>query len=172
MRFGAHDVVPKNNNSQIANVDSAASLTLSASYFYTDHIAAEVLAAVPFKHDIKLQADGSKVASTKHLPPSVFMQYHFAPNASVRPYAGIGLNYTTFFGESTRGALAGTKLKLTDSWGLAAQAGVDFAIDDRWAVNVNVHYFDIDTEAKVNGAKAATVHIDPVGYGLMLSRKF
>lgn len=172
VRFGAHNVVPKSNNSPIANVDSAASLTVSASYFYTDHIAVEVLGAIPFQHDIKLRADGSKAATTKHLPPTVFLQYNFAPNAKIRPYVGAGLNYTTFFSESTKGALAGAKLELTDSWGLAGQAGIDIALDDKWAVNVNVHYFDIDTDAKVNGAKATTVNIDPVGYGLMLSRKF
>ena len=49
--------------------------------------------------------------------------------AKVSPFVGAGLNYTTFFSEDTTGALAGSKLKLQDSWGLAAH-GVDFAIGE------------------------------------------
>jgi len=46
------------------------------------------------------------------------------------------VNYTTFFSEDTTGALKDSRLKLQDSWGLAAHAGVDFAIGEKGALRV------------------------------------
>lgn len=171
-RVGAHDVMPKSNNSPIANVDDGVSLTFSATWFATENWAVEVLGGLPFKHDINLNADGSRVASTKHLPPTVTLQYHFMPTARFRPYVGAGLNYTIFFDEETTGALAGSKLSLDDSFGLAAEIGADFALNDDWSVNVNLRWFDIDTDAKLNGSDIGTVEIDPYAVGLMVTRKF
>lgn len=106
----------------------------------------EVFAAAPFNHVITLNADGSRVAKTKHIPPTLSLQYHFLPQSSVRPYIGAGVNYTVFFDETTRGALEGTRLELRDSFGFAA-------------------------EARLNGADLGTVQIDPYAYGLMLTRR-
>ena len=85
---------------------------------------------------------------------------------------GLGLNYTFFFDEGTTGALTGTKLSLKDSWGLAAQAGVDIDITPDWFVNLDVHYIDIDTKAKVNGATLGTVEIDPWVFGINIGTRF
>ena len=171
IRAGVHQVDPKSDNSPIVSVKSDESLTLSGSYFFTDRIAVEVLAAFPFKHAITLNADGSEVAETRHLPPTVTLQYHFLPDAAVRPYVGAGLNYTTFFDEKTRGALTGTRLSLDDSFGLAAEVGVDIALNDNWALNLNIRWFDIDTDARLDGADLGSVKIDPYGYGLMFTRR-
>ena len=171
VRAGVHQVDPKSNNHPVVAVDSAPSLTISGSYFLTDHLAIEVLGAYPFTHDIKLRADGSEVAETTHLPPTVSLQYHFAPQANIRPYVGAGLNYTFFYDEKTKGALAGTKLSLDNSFGLSAEVGVDIAINDNWAVNLNARWFDIDTKARLDGAALGTVEVDPYAYGLMITRK-
>lgn len=40
----------------------------------------------------------------------------------IRPYVGVGLNYTMLFDEGTTGALAGAKLKLDDSFGPAGRS--------------------------------------------------
>ena len=59
----------------------------------TDNWAVELLAAYPFEHDIYL-VDGPEVGSTKHLPPTVSLQYHFMPDSTFQPYLGAGVNYT------------------------------------------------------------------------------
>lgn len=147
------------------DVDSNTQLGLTIGYMYTDNIGLSLLAATPFKHDIK--GDGAiaglgKVGETKQLPPTFTVQYHFAPKASVRPFIGAGVNYTTFFSEKTVG-LGATDLKLDDSWGLAAEAGVDIDLNDKWFVSGQVWYMDIDTDAKLSGAinDTSTVEIDP-----------
>ncbi len=173
LRVGAHSVNPKSNNHPVVNVDSAASLTLNATYFLTDNWAVDVLGAVPFKHDINLNSNGAKVATTKHLPPTVGLQYHFMPDAPVfRPYVAAGLNYTFFFNTDTQGALAASRLDLGSSFGLAGEIGADFIINDAWSVNVDLRYIKIGTKAKLDGASLGTVNIDPYAYGIMISRRF
>ena len=58
-----------------------------------------------------LLSAGGTVASVKHLPPTISLQYHFSPDARFRPYVGVGLNVTEFFEEDTKGALAGADLE-------------------------------------------------------------
>lgn len=94
---------------------------------------------------------GGKVRDTKHLPPTVSLQYRFAPNATVRPHVGAGLNYTLFFKEHTQGALAGADLKLKDTFGLAAQIGIDIDLVKGWYVNADARRME-STTTKVNGA--------------------
>ena len=75
IRAGATWVDPKQNNNDIVDVDDAWSLGLTATWFFADHWALDLLAAYPFEHDISLRnrVDPSKpdVVSTKHLPPTV-----------------------------------------------------------------------------------------------------
>lgn len=171
VRVGGHSVQPKADNHAIVNVDAAQSLTFNITYLVTPKWGVEVLAALPFSHDINLNG-GGKVGETKHLPPTVSVQYHFLPDSKVRPYVGVGLNGTIFFSEKTTGALAGSDLSLGTSFGPAAQVGVDFAVNDAWFVNVDARWMDIDTEARLNGVSLGKVAIDPYAFGVSVGRRF
>ena len=174
---GVHQVNPKSDNGALAGgtlpleIDSDVKPTVTFEYFLRDNLGLEVLAALPFKHDIAVKGVG-KVGETKHLPPTVSLQYHFNSKGKVSPLLGVGLNYTTFFSEDTTGALEGTRLKLDDSWGLAAHAGLDFKVSERSAVRVDVRWADIDTKVEVDGAKLGTANIDPLVYGVAYVLKF
>ncbi|WP_411851969.1 OmpW/AlkL family protein [Stenotrophomonas sp. LGBM10] len=174
---GVHQVAPKSNNGALAggtlkvDVDNDIKPTITGEYFIADNLGIEVLAALPFKHDINIAGLG-RVGSTKHLPPVISLQYHFNSKGKVSPFVGAGLNYTTFFSEETGGALAGSTLKLDDSWGLAAHAGVDFAVSDKGSLRVDVRWIDIDTGVKLDGEKIGTVNIDPLAYGVSYVFKF
>ncbi len=175
--IGVHRVDPASNNGSLANgalkldVGSDAKPSVTAEYFLRDNLGLEVLAALPFKHDIAVEGAG-RVGSAKHLPPTVSLQYHFNGKGKVSPFVGAGLNYTTFFSEDTRGALEGLRLKLEDSWGLAAHAGLDFAVGERGAVRVDVRWIDIDSKVEVEGDELGTAHIDPLVYGAAYVIKF
>lgn len=171
LRLGAMDVDPKTDNHEIVSVDDAVSATVGFTYMMTDMWAVEVLAAVPFEHDISL-VGGPKVGSTKHLPPTVSLQYRMRPTATVQPYVGIGLNYTNFFSEKTTGLLEGTNLSLGDSWGYAIQGGFDVLISDNVFFNVEVRYANIETKAKLDGTSIGTVEIDPMVYGAHIGFRF
>ena len=119
------------------------------------------------------------VIETKVLPPTLTLQYHFMPDASIRPYVGAGLNYTYFFDEKVVGEVlpaANAKVKLDSSFGFAVQAGVDIALDDQWFVNLDVKYIDIDTTATFTnsavGGAQIDANIDPLVWGIGIGRKF
>ena len=171
LRFGASDVVPKSDNHEIVKVDDALGATFNLSFMMTANWSIELLAALPYKHDIKLIGDG-KVASTKHLPPTLSLQYHFVPNSSFQPYLGGGINYTKFFSEKTTGALQGVNLSLGDSWGWAVEAGVDIMLNDRWFLNLDARYIEIETKAKLDGASIGKVKINPMVYGAHIGIRF
>ena len=95
VRVGASYVSPASDNSDIVSVESDTSVTFNFSYMMTDVWALEVLAAVPFKHDIEL-LNGTKIGSTKQLPPTLSLQYHFMPTEKFQPYLGVGINFTHF----------------------------------------------------------------------------
>jgi outer membrane protein len=137
LRVGAHDIDPKSDNHALVNVGSAKMLTFNLTRMLDEHWGVELLAALPFSHDIALNSGGD-VAEVKHLPPTLSAQYHFAPHSRLRPYVGAGLNATIFFSEDTKGALAGTDLELRTSFGAAAQLGLDVDISDNWFLNADV----------------------------------
>jgi len=130
-----------------------------------------VLAALPFEHDINLVGAG-QVGKTKHLPPTISLQYHFVNQSRVTPFVGLGINYTTFFDDVGTGALAGAALDLDDSWGIAAHAGLDIKVSDAGALRFDMRYIDIETDVKVNGAAIGKVKIDPFVYGLAYVHTF
>ena len=177
VRVGGLNVSPKSDNNDLVEVDDSAQLTFDITYFMTSNWAVEVLASIPFSHDINIDG-GPRVGDTKHLPPTVSAQYHFIPDGNIRPYVGLGVNYTIFFQEDTTGPLAGTDLKLDASIGLAAQVGVDFDIGENIFVNAVVRYIDIETDAEVKNIPdvgtldVGTVEIDPVVFGLSLGMRF
>jgi outer membrane protein len=90
----------------------------------------------------------------------------------VSPYLGAGLNATIFFDEKTAGALAGSKLSLDNSFGVAAQAGVDFALSSQWLINLDARWIDIDTDARLDGASLGSVAIDPYAFGVSVGYRF
>jgi outer membrane protein len=174
VRMGAAMVDPHGDglNHALGQIDVGdnTQLGLSVSVPVSRNLAVGVLAATPFKHDITL--GGAKVGTTKHLPPTVTLQYRFNNAGNATPYVGLGANYTRFFKEQTEGALAGKALDLDDSTGLAGELGVDWKLNKRWGLNAAAWYADIETDAKVDGAPLGTVKIDPWVYMVGASYHF
>ncbi|MBJ6983233.1 OmpW family outer membrane protein [Luteimonas sp. MC1750] len=175
--IGAHQVNPDSDNGALAggtlplDIGSSTRPTIAFEYFVRDNLGLEVLAALPFQHEIAIEGLG-RVGSTKHLPPTVSLQYHFNSQGKVSPLLGVGLNYTTFFSEETRGPLQGSKLELEDSFGLALHAGVDFKVGQKGAIRVDVRWMDIDSDVKLDGAKLGSAKIDPLVYGAAYVLRF
>lgn len=176
VKIGAHVVDPKSDNGSLAGgtldatVGDSIRPSVMVEYFVAKNLGIEVLAAWPFRHDVEL--NGVEAATVDQLPPTVSVQYHFNGEGKVSPYLGVGLNYTLFFSEETRGPLAGTDLELDSSVGLAAHAGLDFQIGERWSLGVDARWLDIDSDVSVNGADVGTVEIDPLAYGAYLRTRF
>ncbi|MFW8592590.1 OmpW/AlkL family protein [Cribrihabitans neustonicus] len=167
---GIANVNPKSGNGTLAgaaaDIDDGTALSLTAEYFFRDNWGVELLVASPFEHDVKL--NGAFAASAKQLPPTLSVNYHFPAAGKVKPFLGLGVNYTTFFEEETA---LGT-LELDDSFGLALNAGADYQITGTGALRFNLRYMDIDTDATLNGADIGTAEIDPVVVNLAYVHRF
>jgi outer membrane protein len=172
IRAGASVVDPKSNNNPIVDVDDATGFTINFAYMLTDRWSVELLAAYPYTHDIHLKGTSVKVGETKHLPPTLSVQYHLNPTGAFQPYVGAGVNYTTFFSEKAVGPLAGLDLSIKDSWGLAAEIGFDFDLNDNWLLNFSARYIEIETGAFLDGTGIGDVDINPMVYGVHLGYKF
>ncbi|MEO8299786.1 MAG: OmpW family outer membrane protein [Burkholderiales bacterium] len=136
-------------------------------YFFTPNIAAELILTYPQKQDVAL--NGAKLGSLKHLPPTLTAQYHFTGLGALKPYLGAGLNYTRF----SRVDLAGGAVTVDkSSFGLALQAGVDYAINNKWSLNLDVKKVQIRTDVSAGAANLGTFKIDPTLLAVGLGYKF
>lgn len=167
---GVGYVNPKSNNGTLAGasatVDSDARPIFTAEYFIRDNLGIELLAATPFKHDVKV--GGAYAGTVKHLPPTLSLNYHFVTQSAFKPFVGLGINYTTFFDEKSPLG----NISLDDSWGVAAHAGVDYQISDSGALRFDLRWIDIDTDVKLNGTSIGTANIDPVVVGVSYIHRF
>ena len=194
LRAGPANVNPDNNDSPVniggtrtdltVSVDDNTQLGITGSYMLSDHLGLGVLVATPFKHTVSLENAGTlngDIVETKHLPPTLTLQYYFnSRSSSFQPYVGIGINYTYFFDESAKSSAlkdaANTgNVKVDDSLGLAVEAGFDYMINTNWLLNATVWYIDLDTDAKITsdlGEITSDVSIDPYVYMIGLGYKF
>lgn len=198
LRAGAVSVVPDESTSLISTtatgalagtevgVGDSTQLGLNLVYMFSDNIGLEVLAATPFEHDLKAKGLDQYDFSTKdlgtsdQLPPTVTLNYFLGnANSSIRPYVGVGINYTTFFDKSlsnqAKSELGASRLDLDDSFGVAYRAGVDFNLGDRWILNASLWNIDIETDASFNSALGkvqVNADIDPWVYMVSLGYRF
>ncbi len=185
IRLGAAGVYPNDRSTDLNNLDiihakvgvsNAWSAGLTVSYMATENIGVGVVAAWPFKHDIRGERGISglgKIGDTKQLPPTLLAEYHFFPKEIMKPYVGIGLNYTWFFDTNAEAPL--DSLDLENSWGLAVEAGVDVFLKDDWFINIAGWYMDIDTDAKAKIGSTTTkshVNIDPAVVMFAIGKRF
>jgi outer membrane protein len=167
-------------------VDDNTQLGLNFVYFYDSNWAVELLAATPYTHDVTIQdknavlgVDGANLGEVSHLPPTLSALYYFDTNSAFKPYVGVGINYTVFFDEEFAAApksLGLSNLELDGSFGLSAQIGADYHLDDKWSLNASIRYIDIDADATFdvggNNIGKAEINVDPMVYSLMLGYKF
>ncbi len=200
VRVGAAHVAPNDDSDAIdvlgvvtlpgVDVGDDTQIGITGVYMLRENIGIELLASTPFKHDITLSDLPVDAGETKHLPPTLMVQYYPMDNSNkFQPYVGVGVNSTIFFEEDVDNELnlaldgiaglpAGTvdaDLSLKQSWGLSAQVGFDYMLNDNWLINGSVWYTDIDTEAKIKTALGTVkfdVEIDPWVYMLSVGYRF
>ena len=154
---------------------------LSTTYFVTDNIALDLAAGVPPK--LKLYAQGNvspfgpggpslglgnlqPLATTRAWCPTLFVKYYFFDaQTKLRPYVGIGGNYTwyshdelnsTFSGALQEVAGPGGKVKvsLSPSWNPAFDVGASYNFSKNWYATASVTYLPLKTNATVSSVAA------------------
>lgn len=166
-RNGQSDGLPLNGTTKIEASDRWIP-EVDVSYFFTKNIAAELVLTTP--QDVDIKVGGTKQGTIRALPPSLLVQYHFTDLGAFKPYVGAGLNYTFF--SKRNNILGGTASVDSSSFGLAAQAGVDYVLNKNWAINFDVKYIQINTDVTLNGNKVGKVNLDPMLYGVGVAYRF
>lgn len=154
-----------------ADVSDDVMPTLGISYFFTDHIAADLTLGTT-KHSVKAKglAGNPKVYETWVLPPVLTVQYHFNPKGRLSPYVGAGVNYMMFYSGSDKN---GFTVDLDDGFGLALQAGVDYAVSGKYSLNADVKKIFFETDADINsGALKSKVDLNPWVVSVGVGYKF
>jgi outer membrane protein len=120
----------------------------------------------------KVTSFGDSLGKVSHLPPTLTFQYHFSPDAQVRPYAGVGVNYTRFYNPSLQAGPA--KLDVDrNSFGGSLQLGTDIAVNKSWFVNFDLKKIYIKTDVKTTtGANLGTLRVNPLVFGIGIGTKF
>lgn len=140
-------------------------------YMITDNIGAELILGTS-RHSVNTKLGG--VGKVSVLPPTVTLQYHFAPEATFRPYAGVGLNYTRFYDVDLKAPVSKLDVK-KNSFGFALQAGFDYALNKDVFLNVDVKKIAIKTDVKATdaaGLNLGELKLDPWVVGVGVGMKF
>lgn len=154
------------------DIDNAFVPEIDFTYFFTENLAAELIVATT-PHDVHHTPTNLALGKTWLLPPTLTVQYHFLPeNKYVRPYAGIGINYTIFY--DTHDEAPGLDVHYHNAWGWALQGGFDVPITRHLGFNVDVKKIFLDTQVQLSGLvnSQANVDIDPWVVGVGLSYRF
>ncbi|MEX3940649.1 OmpW family protein [Paraburkholderia sp. BR10937] len=154
---------------------------LSMTWFITDNIALDLASGAPPK--LKLYAQGAAapfglhgpslelgdlqpLATTRSWPPILFVKYYFGTAQSkLRPFAGVGVNYTWFSHTELNPAFGGAlqqvagpgghvDTSLSPSWNPAFNAGVSYNFSKNWYAVASVTYLPLKTNATVTSVAA------------------
>jgi outer membrane protein len=158
-----------------ARVGNATTWIFVYEYQFAPNIGAELVIGVPPK--IKAYGSGNvaflgEVVEARNVAPTLLFNYHFGqPGDTLRPYAGVGINYTKFTDASSP---YGYDVSLSDSWGPAAQVGLDYAFNAQWGVYGSIAVVKVKSDLVAIGATVLKTTIDfrPVVYSFGVSYKF
>ena len=141
-------------------------------YFLTDNLSLETMIGVA-EHSVS--AVGTALGdlglgSTKVLPLTLSLQYHFNHGNRFSPYIGVGLNHTFYVDHDPGDAL---DISYEDGFGTVLNIGFDYFISEKSFFNIDIKTFDISTNVVVNAGPAgiadASVDLNllvvSVGYG-------
>lgn len=185
-------------------VQPQTTLEIAIERAFDEHWSAELVLGYPPRHDVKLKSkspqitsaspaiaagltskiaadDGEVVARVRQWAPTAFINYKFFDKGTkLRPYIGIGVNYTMFKSSATE---AGTSLyndgqvriKLTNSYGLAFQTGVSYQFSDQWSLNAGWATAAVRNHITIytdNSKQEADYRFHPSTYSLTVGYSF
>jgi outer membrane protein len=113
-----------------------------------------------------------EVLSARNVAPTLLFNYHFGgANDALRPYLGIGVNYTRFV--NVKSTLA-SDVHMSDSVGLAVQAGVDYWFNKQWGMFASIAKVQTKSDLVASGSTVIQTTIDfrPMVYSMGLNFRF
>ncbi|MFG6667461.1 OmpW family protein [Halomonas sp. HNIBRBA4712] len=148
------------------NVQNESGFTYGLGYLFTNNVGIELNGSEKFEHQLNTGAAGD-IGTTDRLPVNLMVNYYplGGYESRVQPYVGAGLNYTRFSGVPS-------EVNVKDSYGAAAQVGLDLAVTDNVMLNGFANYADVDSDVRVNGDTIGQVEMEPVTIGGGVTLRF
>ena len=146
-----------------------------AAYFFGPNVALELNLTTPVKHT--LSSNGSGIATLKQMPTHLMVQYHLTGVSALggmRPYVGLGMNYTRFSSVNFEPAVVTALNPDIDrsATGFAMQLGADMPIGGGWLLNADLRKAQVRTDVSAGGNPAGTFKIDPLMLSLGVGVRF
>lgn len=131
--------------------------------FWTDHFSTQLALGYPPTH--KLEGGGTLkifgvLGDGQQLSPAFIFKYNFGePEQRLRPYVGLGINYTWYrktritnqvFQAASYGPYASTSVWNTTSWNPVYNIGLNYRLDDHWSVGLSMAYTPLKTRINVD----------------------
>ena len=142
----------------------------------TDNLSAEFVIGVPPRIEARATGSvaflGENVLSAKNVAPTFFVNWTFGdPAQRLRPYIGLGVNYTRFASAKSKLAPDG---ELSDSVGAAVNAGVSYRFDDRMGLFASIARIDVKSDLVAVSSTVLQTRIDfrPTTYSLGVWYRF
>ena len=114
--------------------------------------------------------NGQTISTARWFSPTLLFEYVFGDTGSrLRPYVGVGVNYTRFFARQSTAAgdaASGgpTSISLPAAVGPSATAGLSYEITDRWHVYASYSVAQVNTKLTADTAgilRTSEVHFWP-----------
>ncbi len=156
-----------------ASISTAFVPELDFTYFFTENWSAELILGTT-NHDVEAigtSAEDIDLGDVWLLPPTLSAQYHFT-GGKLKPYLGAGINYTFFY--NVDDGPTADEVEYENSFGFDLQAGLDYALNEKWFLNLDAKKLFLQTDVTVNATTAlgatvgADVDINPwiLGFGV------
>lgn len=144
------------------DVDSDYTVDIDLTYFINESWAVELMAATTRNG---VRAEGTAVGdvdlgSIRLLPPTLTLQYHMCLTETIKPYVGVGVNYTKFYDEELSDNALITRVEYDDAFALVLQAGVDVDINENWVFNVDVKKVYLETDVNIDNTALPRIDAD------------
>jgi len=123
--------------------------------------------------------NGQIISTARWLAPSLVANYVFlSPQHALRPYIGVGINYTSFYDRNSTAmgnAASGgpTRLSLSSSVGPVGTVGLTYRFDRRWALFASYSLSEVQTNLVANTAGVIrTTHVSFAPGALIVAAGF
>lgn len=145
---------------------------LDISYFVTDHWAIEFQGGVTTTdYRIIGSAIGDfDIGSVETASAGLTLQYHFRPKSTLRPYFGIGVNYS-----KTRDVTPADNIpdfEIDDITSLILNTGIDYQLGDSWFASASLRYLVIPTYHAEGQAFDTEITLNTLIPGVGISYRF
>ena len=105
LRFGVHQINPdKNNLPDVLGgnvvLDKDETFTIDAEYMLTRNIGVDLFVPLYTSHDLQLKntslGNSANIGETDLFAPILGLNWHFNVDGAIRPYMGVGVNWSDF----------------------------------------------------------------------------